>query len=182
MQIRPFRSEDSRELYAAAWESEAALCATMTWFRPDYTLRHASVFVGQSATDWASDARYDFAIIDAANGTLCGSVGLSQIDRRHKLANVGFWVRRSRVGHGIATAAVQLIVDFGLTTLGLSRLEFLVAQSNQASQRVAAKVGAKLEGILRKRLTLCGAPEDALLFSLLKEDRQNGVRRRVRAR
>src|SRR5688572_5592064 len=91
VQIRPFRNEDSRELYAAAWESEAALCATMTWFRADYTLRQARLFVGRSANEWAADARYDFAIIDA-DGSFCGSVGLSQIDRRHQLANVGFWV------------------------------------------------------------------------------------------
>ena len=183
VQIRRFRTEDARELYAAAWESKAALCATMTWFRPDYTLRHARVFVGRSATEWAADARYDFAIVDAEDGSFCGSVGLSQIDRKHQLANVGFWVRGSRVGQGIATAAVQMIVEFGLQELGLSRLEFLVAQSNVASQRVATKVGAKLEGVLRERLTLSGASEDALLFSLLKGDRaaRNGVRRRLRA-
>ena len=151
VQIRPFRTQDARELYEAAWESSAALCSTMTWFGRDYTLRHARVFVGRSAIEWAADARYDFAIINAEDGGFCGSVGLSQIDRRHQLANVGFWVRRSRVGRGIATAAVQLITDFGLTELGLSRLEFLVAQSNHASQRVAVKVGAKLEGTLRQR-------------------------------
>jgi len=184
VRIRPFRTEDAGELYEAAWESSAALCSTMTWFRRDYTLRHARVFVGQSATEWAADARYDFAIIDADDGAFCGSVGLSQIDRRHKLANVGFWVRRSRVGQGIASAAARLIIDFGLRELGLARLEFLVAQSNYASQRVAVKVGAKLEGVLRKRLTLSGAPEDALLFSLIKGDREqlNGARRRLRTR
>lgn len=182
--IRPFRIQDSRELYEAAWESSAALCSTMTWFRRDYTLRHAKLFVERSATEWAADARYDFAIIDAKDGAFCGSVGLSQIDRRHQFANVGFWVRRSRVGQGIATAAVQLITDFGLMELGLARLEFLVAQSNYASQRVAVKVGAKLEGTLRKRLTLSGVPEHALLFSLIKGEpgRPNGVRRRLRTR
>ena len=155
----------------------------MAWFRPDYTLRHAKVFIGQSATDWAAAVRYDFAIVDARDETFCGSVGLSQIDQRHKLANVGFWVRRSRVGQGIATAAVQLIADFGFSELGLSRLEFLVARTNHASQRVAAKVGAKLEGTLRKRLTLSGAPEDALLFSLLKRDWQlNAATSRSRRR
>ena len=182
--IRPFRPEDSRELYAAAWESKVALCAAMTWFRPDYTLRRAKIFVEQSATDWESAARYDFAIVDADDGTFCGSVGLSEIDRRHKLANVGFWVRRSRVGEGIATAAVQLVTNFGFEELGLVRLEFLIAKSNGASQRVAAKVGAKPEGTLRKRLILSGAAEDALLFSLLKEDSKqlNGATRRLRAR
>ena len=184
VQIRPFRAQDSRELYDAAWESSAALCSTMTWFRPDYTLRQARLFIERTANEWVADARYDFAIIDAEDGGFCGSVGLSQIDRRHQLANVGFWVRRSRVGQGIATAAVQLITDFGLTELGLSRLEFLVAQSNCASQRVAVKVGAKLEGILRKRLTLSGLPEAALLFSLIKDgpSHQNGARRRMRTR
>ena len=170
IQIRPFRTEDSLELYYAARESSAAICATMTWLRPDYSLKDAARFVGRSSNEWYSGQRYDFAIVDAMDGNFCGSVGLSQIDRRHRFANVGFWVRRSRLGQGIATNAVRLIADFGLGELQLLRLEFLVARSNLASQRVVNKVGAKLEGTLRSRLMLPGGQEDAFMYSLIRQE------------
>lgn len=170
VQIRPFRPEDLCGLHAAACESNAALCATMTWFQPDYSLEDAAIFIKHSARDWSAGERYDFAVVDPVDDAFCGSVSLNHIDRRHRLANVGFWVRQSREGQGIATNAVRFITDFAFQRLALLRLEFLIAQSNRASQRVVSKVGAELEGTLRKRLTLSGPPEDALIFSLLKED------------
>jgi ribosomal-protein-serine acetyltransferase len=170
VQIRPFCGEDSSALYAAACESKDALFAGMTWFRPNYTMEDAARFVRRSSTDWYAGDRYDFAIVDELDDSLCGSVSLNHIDRRHRFANVGFWVRRSRLRRGIASNAVRLIIDFAFKKLELVRLEFLIAQSNRASQCVARKIGAELEGTLRKRLTLSGEPEDALLFSLLKED------------
>jgi RimJ/RimL family protein N-acetyltransferase len=63
-------------------------------------------------------------------------------------ANVGYWVRTSRTGQGIATAAVRLVARFGFEDLGLRRLELLIAVHNVASRRVAEKVGATLEGVL----------------------------------
>jgi RimJ/RimL family protein N-acetyltransferase len=49
----------------------------------------------------------------------------------------------------------------------LNRIEILVAVDNLASQRVAAKVGAVREGILRNRLLLHGKIHDAVMFSLI---------------
>ncbi len=170
VRIRPFRGEDAAALHAAACESTEPLRAAMTWFHSEYSLQDAASFVVRSPRDWYKGARYEFAIVDGADDSFLGSVGLSQIDRRHKLANVGFWVRRSRMGQGIATVAGRQLADFGFNELGLERLEFLVARSNLASQRVVTKLGARLEGTLRKRLVLSGEAEDAILYSLIKND------------
>src|SRR5438876_1019870 len=63
-------------------------------------------------------------------------------------ANVGYWVRTSQTGQGIATAAVRLIAWFGFEDLGLLRLELLIAADNPASRRIAEKVGATFERVL----------------------------------
>jgi RimJ/RimL family protein N-acetyltransferase len=60
-----------------------------------------------------------------------------------------------------------LLADFGFKELKLNRIETLVAVDNLASQRVAAKVGAVREGILRNRLLLRGKIHDAVMFSLI---------------
>ena len=84
-----------------------------------------------------------------------------------KVVNLGYWVRSSRVKHGIATAAALLLADFGFKELKLNRIEILAAVENHASQRVAAKAGAMREGILRNRLLLHGKIHDAVIFSLI---------------
>jgi RimJ/RimL family protein N-acetyltransferase len=74
-------------------------------------------------------------------------VGLDQITV-DGTADIGYWVRTSQTGLGLATAAVRLVARFGFEDLGLRRLEMLIATDNLASRRVAEKVGATFEGVL----------------------------------
>ena len=97
-------------------------------------------------------------------------MGLNFFNRVHQVANLGYWVRTSATGRGVATKAAHLVARFGFAQLGLHRIEILAAVDNIASQRVAEKVGAVREGVLRKRLLINGESLDAVMFSLLPED------------
>ena len=46
--------------------------------------------------------QYGFAIIDAENGDVLGSCGLNHLHPVYRLCNLGYWVRTSRHGEGIA--------------------------------------------------------------------------------
>jgi len=48
--------------------------------------------------------------------------------------------------HGLATEAAQGILEYGFEKLNLPRLICLMAPENNASQRVAQRVGLRLEG------------------------------------
>jgi RimJ/RimL family protein N-acetyltransferase len=65
-----------------------------------------------------------------------------------------YWIRTSRTREGAATEAIRLLADFGFATLGLVRVEIVVALGNFSSQRAAEKAGAYREGLLRNRITL----------------------------
>jgi RimJ/RimL family protein N-acetyltransferase len=119
---------------------------------------------------WRDRESYNFGLFDAASREIAGSVWLSQIRWLHGCANLGYWVRTSMAGRGLATAGVRFIARFGFEDLRLHRLEILVATDNRASMRVARKAGAVREGILRERLRLEGQYHDAVLFSLLPCD------------
>src|SRR5262249_1277508 len=116
------------------------------------------------------DEWYSFGIFDHDQGGLLGGVGLNFIKRVHQMANLGYWVRTSATGRGVATQAVQLAARFGFEQLGLHRIEIVTAVGNVASQRVAEKAGAVRAGVARKRLLIRGASEDAVLFSLIPSD------------
>lgn len=170
VQLRPFRLEDARPMYEAAHESMDQLAAWMTWCRPDYSLAEAEAFVSQCGRAWQRGEHCSFAIIDSHNQNFLGSVGLNQLNHTHKFGNVGYWVRSAEAGRGVATSATRLAAAFGLNELGLQRLEFLIPAINVASQRVAQKIGAKFEGILRSRLLISGRSHDAAMYSLTKAD------------
>ena len=110
---------------------------------------------------------YDFVILDKQNRIFLGGCAIDQINRKHNFANLGYWIRSSQTGKGIATAAVRLISRFGFETLGFTRLEIVAAVQNRASQRVAEKVGAIREGIHRNRHVVRDKMYDAVMFSLI---------------
>lgn len=168
--VRPFRPGDALPMYEAARKSLEQLRAWMTWCRADFSLAHAEAFVAQSARAWAHGEQFSFAIIDMRDQSFLGSVGLNQLNQSHKFANVGYWVRNAAAGRGVATAAVRQIAAFGLGELGLNRLEFLIPAVNVGSQRVAQKVGAMFEGVLRNRLMIAGHSHDAAMYSLTRSE------------
>jgi ribosomal-protein-serine acetyltransferase len=169
-QIRPLTERDAHALFEAISESLPQLCNWLTWCRPDYDLYDCTAYIVKAQADWLKGKQFNFGTFDVKTEVLLGSVALNQFTVVHSLANVGYWVRSSKAGQGIATAAVKLIAKFAFQTLALNRLEMVVPVGNVASQRTALKAGACFEGTLRQRLILSGKLHDANLYSLLPQD------------
>jgi RimJ/RimL family protein N-acetyltransferase len=168
--IRPFRVEDLNPMYEAVRESIWEVSPWLPWCHPDYRIEDTSAFIMSREDAWRNKGEYGFAVCDAKTGKFLGGVGISQINQIYKCANLGYWVRSSCVGRGVASQSARLAARFGLEELGLQRIEILVATENFASQRAAEKSGAVREGVLRKRLLVNGQPQDAIVYSLVAED------------
>jgi ribosomal-protein-serine acetyltransferase len=170
IRLRPFRLEDIEPLFEAATESVAEIHPWMPWCHPEYRREESAAWVESRAGAWERDEEYTFVIADCRTGRFLGSCGLNQIDRLRLRANLGYWVRTSQTGRGIATAATQLLAGFGFEELGLQRIEIIAAVGNHASQRVAAKAGATRECVARNRMRMHDRQCDAVCFSLIPSD------------
>lgn len=103
----------------------------------------------------------------AVTGQLLGGAGINQLSPHHRYGNIGYWVRQSRQGQGIARQAVALLRDFGFQRLGLFRLEIVMGVGNTASEAVAVAAGANFECRARNRIFLHGQPIDAHVYVLV---------------
>ena len=74
------------------------------------------------------------------------------------------------LGRSIATAALQLVTDYGFQTFGLLRIDAWVRTGNAASVRVLEKVGYQREGLRRWAALKEGVPADHLLYAILMEE------------
>ncbi len=171
VKIRRYRADDIPLLFEAARESTSEMLVWMSWCHPKYSLEESTSFILSSEDAWNQKTRFAFAVFDANSNLFLGGVGLNQFNRNHNFANLGYWVRSSQTGRGVATAATLLAAEFGFKDLGLNRIEILTAVGNAASQRVAEKAGAKKEGILRSRIVLHDRPQDAVMYSLIANDK-----------
>lgn len=168
--IRPYRAEDTSALYAAVRESIKEVSAWMGWCHPDYAIEESSAFILSRAEAWSNDREYTFGIFEAETEKYLGGTGLNFVNRVHNCANLGYWVRSSCTGRGVASSAARLMARYGLEHLGFQRIEILAAVGNHASQRAAEKSGAVREAVLRKRLLIKDQPLDAVLYSFVAED------------
>ncbi len=166
--IRPFQLTDTEALYEAVVESADALKPWMPWCRSEYSVSEATEWIETQIDAFQQGNQYQFAIV--SNEQILGVCGLNGIQPENRLANLGYWVRTSACGRGNATAAARLLARWAFANTDLERLEIIVAVGNLASLRVAAKVGAVWEGMLRGRLRLNDKTHDAILFSIMRSD------------
>jgi ribosomal-protein-serine acetyltransferase len=164
--IRFYQPGDANGLWEAARESVAEVYPWLPWCHAGYSLGEAAEWARSRAQLAAERQEFSFAIVDA-DGRFLGGCGLNQLNGVHRFCNLGYWVRTSATGHGVATEAVRLLSEFAFHETDLVRLEIVCAVANARSQRVAERAGAQREGILRNRLTLHSGPVDAIMYSLV---------------
>lgn len=167
IQIRAYEDTDADDLLAGVRESVQDLWPWMPFGDASYSAEDAAEWIRTSREALAAGSMYDFAVIDD-QGRYCGGCGINQINELNRFANVGYWVRSSRTGQGIAVEAVQAVVAWAFANTTLNRLEIVVATGNVRSHRVAVKAGAVLDGVLRQRVVVDGRATDATLYSFVR--------------
>jgi len=167
IKIRPIEEDDLPEIVEALQESVDEVGKWMSWATADYGEAEARVFVDYARDGWDQASHYEFAITCGRAGIL-GVVGINQIKWADRVANIGYWVRSSATGQGVAPRAVELAMAYAWDYTILNRLEIVVAVDNTRSRRVAEKVGAIFEGVQQHRLCNRGIPMDAAMHALLR--------------
>lgn len=168
--MRPFRFEDAEGIYPAVRESLTELKPWMSFAYDGYSLNDSKEFIRITRARWSEGTLFAFAITDKKTGSILGGCSLSHIHPVYHLCNLGYWVRTSRHGEGIAGRATKLAARYAFEKVGLVRVEIVIAIGNEASIRVAEKVGAHYEGLLRNRMVVGREVYDAYMYSLVPQD------------
>lgn len=173
--LRPFCPSDVEPMYVAVRESLQELKPWMSWATDWFSREDAKKWVESAMAHWQADSYYGFVVTKPEVKIFLGSCSLGQINAAYRFCNLGYWVRSSCRGQGIATRAVRLAARFALQNLGLTRVEVVIGVGNAASMRVAEKAGAHYEGVLRNRMVVGEKVFDAVMYSFLPQDFEPAV-------
>jgi RimJ/RimL family protein N-acetyltransferase len=168
--LRPPQTSDAPAILGAVRESLPELQPWMDWATGAYNEASAIRWLEYVQLAWAHSSACHFAIIEPLSGQYIGGCGVDGINEKYRFCNLGYWVRTSRTGQGIASRAVRLVGKFAFENLGLIRAEIVIAADNLASQRAAQKAGAHYEGILKNRMVVRTDVFDAVMYSLSPDD------------
>lgn len=167
IELRPFVWRDAADAAKAVLDSEKTVGAWMPWWKPDYSETDAIAWFKHCDEMREQGLAYEYGIFCLRSGQLLGSVGVNQIDQMNRVGNLGYWVKESCQGQGIATRASKLLIDTAFLKLKLIRLEIVVLVANTASQKVAEKLGAIYECTALNRLFHKGEPYAAKVYALI---------------
>jgi RimJ/RimL family protein N-acetyltransferase len=103
----------------------------------------------------------------AKSGACIGLCDLSEIDRRHSRADVGFMVARRCWGAGYALEAMHAVIGHAAQGLRLRRLQARAHLGNVRSMRLLDRLGFRREGLLRGYVERDGERRDCALYGLL---------------
>ena len=129
---------------------------------PDFV---RDVVAGQIA-DMQAQSAVHWGMRTLADGEFLGCCDLSEIDRRHRRAEIGFMLGRDAWGRGYALEAMRTVVAFAATN-GLRKLTARTHLGNRRSESLLEKLGFTEEGLLRGHILKDGERRDCRVFGLL---------------
>lgn len=115
---------------------------------------------------------YQFAIALKRDNKLIGGMGFSDINDFSNTGEIGYWISEKCWGQGMTSEAIEAVLRLAFKKLKLRRVNWPVFIENKASNHLATKFGAVLEGKIRKacRAKSTGKIHDENFYGLLKED------------
>lgn len=161
--LSPVTPKDSALIYPVMADPEVmAHMDVAAMDDPDMTLAFIEGRVGEMER---GEALY-WSVRLSDDNTFVGSVDLTDIDRRHHRAEIGFVLARPVWGQGYGYEAVQAVLGHA-ATLGFRRLWARTQVGDNASEKLLTKLGFEVEGYMKGHVDRDGERRDCRLWGLL---------------
>ncbi|RNC87089.1 MAG: N-acetyltransferase [Winogradskyella sp.] len=113
-----------------------------------------------------------FIVYDKQYQKYAGSTRFGLINWKNKLLHIGWtWIGHEFQGTGLNGNMKFLMLQYAFETLEFEKVEFRIDDRNVKSRRAVEKLGATLEGILRKDTVMKdGYRRSTCCYGILKEE------------
>lgn len=169
LRLRPFDDTDADDIFAL--QSNAYVLRY--WDAPPWTERaRAERFITacRQMAEEGTGAR--LAVERVSDGTFIGWCTLDRWNPDYRSASLGCCFDAAAWGHGYATEAARMLLQWAFETLDLNRVQAETDTRNLASARVLEKLGFEREGTLREDCVVNGEVSDSWVFGLLRREWQ----------
>jgi RimJ/RimL family protein N-acetyltransferase len=137
-------------------------------WRPHESIHTTKEFLLRCIHSWKDGTAFPWVITLKGNQTLLGMIEI-RLDKFR--ADFGYGIARQFWGHGYATEAAKIVIQWGLEQESIYRVWAICDVENVASVRVLEKAGMQKEGILRRftiHPNISSEPRDCYCYSIVK--------------
>jgi RimJ/RimL family protein N-acetyltransferase len=167
--LRPITYDDVEDL--VAYRSLESVCRYVPFEPMDAAVVAADLDRGVSHGAIAGEG--DFLKLGCelvGTGTVIGDVVLCLASVAHRCGEIGWVLHPEHSGQGYASEAAHALLHLGFDELGLHRVIARVDARNDASLRLAERLGMRREAHLIRNEWFKGAWSDEVDFALLEEE------------
>lgn len=167
--LRPLTADDADALLA--YRSRPDVCR----YVPFEPMTH-EVINERMSSQWARTELTDegqaltLGVVIAETDELIGDVVLFWHSRLHSGGELGYVINPDFAGHGFATEAALAVLRLGFEDLGLHRIVARIEERNDASARLARRLGMRQEARLVQNEFFKGEWSTELVFAMLADD------------
>jgi RimJ/RimL family protein N-acetyltransferase len=156
--IRPKQPGDGAASLAAVTETWEDLHRWMHWADrlEEFTVEQQEARCRNNIASFLLREELNLLGIELASGQPVIWCSFYDLDWTARQCNTGYWVRRRAQGKGIATEAANAMVRYAFGALGMRRVGLTHSSGNEASRRIAEKLGFTWEGIQHAANVLAG--------------------------
>lgn len=160
--------DNYRELIPVASEEKLILFSPSDIETPESLKNYVQIALEQQQQKTA----IPFIIYDKKRKSYAGSTRYMNIDLKNKVLHIGStWIGREFQGSGVNAEMKHLMLDHAFNEMGFEKVEFRIDERNIRSRKAVEKLGAVLEGILRKNVYLLdGFKRNTCCYGLLREE------------
>jgi [ribosomal protein S5]-alanine N-acetyltransferase len=166
LRLREPRAEDAEAIFEFKSDPEVTRPYAVEPYR---ALEQSAAWVRGRLDDYRRRDGLVWIVVAAGDDRAIGSVCFWHFEPGFRTAELGYELRRSHWGRGIATEAAGAAVGFGFTEMEFHRIEACPLAENVASHRLLEHLGFTLEGTLRERVARPDRFEDQLYYGLLRD-------------
>lgn len=168
IELRPVEEEILDELFKVAsdpdmWQLTSVDYSDPAIFYPSFKA---------ALSDRALGSTYPFVIRLVGSERIVGTTRLLNINPHDKSIEIGVtWIAREFWGRSVNMECKRILLRYCFEHLGVNRVQFRAKADNARSRRALEKLGATLEGVLRKdKIEPNGNPRDTAIYSILRDE------------
>lgn len=131
-----------------------------------------AAYIDKAIQGFDKETTIAFAIYDKQEGKYAGSSRYMNIDQKNKVLEIGStWIGKSFQGTGLNKHMKLLMLNHAFEEMGYEKVEFRIDERNMRSRKAVEKLGAILEGTLRRNVYLLdGYKRNTCCYGVLKNE------------
>ena len=167
LQLRDIRLQDAEAIFAMRANGRVNQFIARPTMQD---LANAQALVERTRNAYAQGAAIGWAGVLRDGHTIIGTCGFNSIEPQNQHAEIGGEMATEYWGKGIAQEAVQAILRFGITTMGLHTIEAKVNPNNRGAIHVLESLGFQKEAHFKERIQFEGKFWDMAVYTLMRGD------------